>query len=104
MDNYSYDSVTKLREALYARVQDQENDEACVGLLGKYCVPRPTPFAGNIDPYLIEINFEAVRLIAIGPKLLQVVPQNQCMRNVLAAESEGPLRPEECPPGAGIFP
>ncbi len=132
MDNYSYDSVTKLREALYARVQTQKNDEACGALLSQYCprAPKPTAFAADIDPYVIEINFEAAaqipgedpryyldlptsfklskeqvtRLVTIGPKLLQAAPQYQCMRKVLAAEAEGRPRPEECPAGAGIFP
>lgn len=132
MDNYSYDSVTKLREALYARVQTQKDDQACVALLSKYCpqAPKPIPFAADIDPYVIEIKFEAAsqipgedahyyiglptsfklskeqvaKLVAIGPKLLQAAPQYQCMLKVLAAEAEGQLRPEACPVGAGIFP
>ena len=132
MDNYSYDSVIKLREALYTRVQTQKNDQACVALLSKYCpeAPKPIPFAADIDPYVIEINFEAAaqipgedpryylnlptsfklskeqvaKLIAIGPKLLQAAPQYQCMLKVLAAEAEGQSRPEACPAGAGIFP
>ena len=132
MDNYSYDSVTKLREALYTRVQTQKDDQACVALLSQYCpqAPKPIPFAADIDPYVIEINFEAAsqipgedpryyldlptsfklskeqvaKLIAIGPKLLQATPQYQCMLKVLAAEAEGQPRPEACPVGAGIFP
>ena len=132
MDNYSYDSVTKLREVLYTRVQTQKDDQACVALLSQYCpqAPKPIPFAADIDPYVIEINFEAAsqipgedpryyldlptsfklskeqvaKLIAIGPKLLQATPQYQCMLKVLAAEAEGQPRPEACPVGAGIFP
>lgn len=132
MDNYSHDSVTKLREELYARVQTQKNDEACVTLLSNNCpnVPKPIPFAANIDPYVIEINFEEVsqipgedqryylelptsfklskdqvgKLIAIGPKLLQAAPQYQCLIKVLAAEAEGRPRPEKCPVGSGIYP
>lgn len=131
MDNYSYDSVTELREALYARVQTQKDEQACVALLSKYCpqAPKPIPFAADIDPYVIEINFEATsqisgedpryyldlptsfklskeqvaKLIAIGPKLLQVAPQYQCLLKVLAAEAEGRPRPESCPVGVGIF-
>lgn len=132
MDNYSYDSVTELREALYARVQTQKDEQACVALLSRYCpqAPKPVPFAADIDPYVIEINFEAAsqipdedpryyldlptsfklskeqvtKTVAIGPKLLQAAPQFQCMLQVLAAEAEGQPRPEECPVGAGIFP
>lgn len=132
MDNYSYDSVTKLREALYARVQTQKDEQACVALLAKDCpeAPKPVPFAADLDPYVIEINFEAssqipgedpryyldlptsfklskeqvARLTAIGPKLLQAAPQYLCLLKVLAAEAEGRPRPEECPVGVGIFP
>jgi NTE family protein len=132
MDNYSYDSVTKLREALYARLQTQKDEQACISLLSRYCpqAPKPIPFAGGIDPYVIEINFKAVaqipgedpryylnlptsfnlskeqvaRIVAIGPKLLQAAPQFQCLLKVLAAEAAGLPRPEACPAGAGIFP
>ena len=131
MDNYSHDSVTKLREELYARVQTQKNDQACVDLLSAHCpqAPKPFPFAVDVDPYVIEINFEAIsqipgedpryyldlptsfklneeqvaRLISIGPKLLQASPQYQCLLKVLNTEAEGRPRPEECPVGSGIF-
>jgi NTE family protein len=132
MDNYSHDSVTELREALYARVQTQKDEQACVALLSEYCpqAPKPIPFAAGIDPYVIEINFEAInqipgedpnfylnlptsfklskeqvaKLITIGPKLLQAAPQYQCLLKVLATEAGGRPRPEACPVGAGIFP
>ena len=132
MDNYSHDSVANLREALYSRVQTQKNEQACADLLSRHCpqAPKPIPFAADIDPYVIEINFEAAgqipgedpndylnlptsfklrkaqvaRLIAIGPKLLQAAPQYQCLLKVLAAEAQGRSRPAECPQGAGIFP
>jgi NTE family protein len=131
MDNYSYESVTKLREALYARVQTQKDDQALNALLAKNCpnAPRPIPFAADIDPYVIEINFEAAdqvpgedpryylnlptsfnlskeqvtKLVEIGPKLLKAAPQFQCLLKVLAAEAEGRPRPVECPVGAGIY-
>ena len=132
MDNYSYDSVTKLREALYARVQTQKDEQAYVTLLSNHCpeAPKPIPFAAEIDPYVIEINFEAAsqipgenpryylnlptsfslseeqvaKLVAIGPKLLQAAPQYQCLLKVLDAEAEGRPRPESCPVGSGVFP
>lgn len=132
MDNYSHDSVTKLRNTLYARVQTQKDDEACGSLLAKHCpnAPKPFPLAADIDPYVIEINFEAAgqipgedpryyldlptsfklskeqvaKLITIGLKLLKTAPQFQCLLKVLAAEAEGQPRPDECPVGAGIFP
>jgi NTE family protein len=132
MDNYSRDSVADLRETLYSRVQSQKDDQACADLLTRHCprAPKPVPFAADIDPYVIEINFEAVRefpgedphyyldlptsfklskkqvarLIAIGPRLLRAAPQYKCLLKVLAAEAQGRPRPEECPVGSGIFP
>jgi NTE family protein len=131
MDNYSYDSVSKLREALYARVQVQKDDKAYAAALTKYCpqAPKPISFAADIDPYVIEINFEAVnqingenqryyldmptsfklnkeqvgKLLTIGPKLMQATPQYECLIKVLDAESAGLPRPEVCPQSAGIF-
>ncbi len=132
MDNYSQDSVAKLREALYDRVQTQNNDQACNAILSEYCpkAPKAIPFAADIDPYVIEINFEAAsqipgeepryylnlptsfklsesqvkKLIAVGPKLLQAAPQYQCLLKVLYADANHLPRPEACPPGSGIFP
>jgi NTE family protein len=132
MDNYSFDSVTKLREALYSRVQIQKDEQACTALLTEHCprAPKPIPFAADIDPYVIEINFEAAgripgedpqyylnlptsfklskiqvaKLVTIAPRLLQAAPQYRCLLKVLAAEAEGRPRPEECPVGSGIFP
>jgi len=131
MDNYSFESVTKLRETLYARVQTQKDSEACSALLTQHCpkAPKIFPFAADIDPYVVEINFEAVsqipgedpqyyldlptsfklskqqveKLVAIGPKLLKASPQFKCLLKVLAAEAYGRPRPEECPVGAGIL-
>lgn len=132
MDNYSFDSVSGLRDALYARVQVQKDIDACSGLLAKHCpkAPKPYPFPNEVDPYVIEINFEAVsqiagedphyylnlptsfklskkqvaKLVNIGPKLLQAAPQYSCLLKVLAAEAAGKPRPKECPLGAGIKP
>lgn len=131
MDNYSFDSVTELRNALDALVQAQKDTKAIGDLLAKYCpdAPKPPPFAVDVDPYVIEINFEAVRqllgedaqyyldlptsfslsqlqvdkLVAIGPKLLKASPQYKCLLKVLAAEAAGKPRPEDCPDWAGIF-
>jgi hypothetical protein len=109
-----------------------KNDQACADLISAHCpeAPRPFPFAADLDPYIIEINFEATsqlpgedpryyldlptsfklnkeqvaNLVAIGPKLMQAAPQYRCLLKVLAAEAEGRPRPKECPVGAGIFP
>ncbi len=132
MDNYSYDSVAQLREALYKRVQTQKNDQACATLLSRLCpdAPAPTPLAVDLDPYVVEINFEAAgqipgedpryyldlptsfkldekqvkKLIAIGPKLLKASSQFQCLLKVLEAEAGGMPRPDECASGKGVFP
>jgi NTE family protein len=131
MDNYSYESVARLREILYGRVQVQKDSDACDRLLKEHC-PNPPgqfPLAGNIDPYVIEINFRAVehipdenpqyylnlptsfklsseqvaKLIAIGPKLLHTSPMYQCLLEVLRAEANDTPRPAQCPVGAGII-
>ncbi|MDD5475805.1 MAG: patatin-like phospholipase family protein [Syntrophales bacterium] len=132
MDNYSYDSVAGLREELYSRVQSQKDEQACIELLSGHCpdAPRPVAFAAGVDPYVIEINFEAAalipdedpryyldlptsfkltaeqvdRLVNIGPKLLKASPQFKCLLKVLNAETQGLPRPEDCPIGSGIFP
>jgi NTE family protein len=132
MDNYSYDSVTGLREALYERVQTQKDEQACLDLLEKQCpgTVTPIPFSAEVDPYVIEINFEAAgrisgedpryyldlptsfklneeqveKLVSVGPELLEASPRYQCLLKVLEAEAEGLPRPEECPVGAGIYP
>ena len=132
MDNYSQDSVARLREELYARVQTQKDEQACIDLLAQNCpaAPRPFALAAEVDPDVIEINFQAAallpdedpryyldlptsfklnpeqveKLVAIGPRLLRASPQFQCLLKVLEAEQQGLPRPEECPMGAGIFP
>jgi NTE family protein len=98
MDNYSFESMERLRSTLYERVQNQKNLDECKVLIKEVCdKPSPLPpFQRNIDPYVVEINFKAVshipdedpryylnlptsfkldkeqigKLIGIGPKLL----------------------------------
>ena len=130
MDNYSFESVERLRSTLYERVQNQNNLRTCNSLIKEVC-DKPSPlhsFQREIDPYVVEINFKAVsqisgedpryylnlptsfkldeeqigKLIGIGPKLLRASPMYQCLLDVLAAESAGVPRPENCPVGAGI--
>ena len=131
MDNYSFESVTKLRDELFKRVQTQKDMDACNSLLAKHCpnAPKPFPFEVDIDPYIVEINFMAAdqipgedshyylnlptsfkldkeqvdKLVTVGPKLLRTSPQYRCLLQVLAAEAEGRPRPAECPGGSGIL-
>jgi len=130
MDNYSFESIARLREELSGRVQTQKDLEAANRRLEQHC-PGAPKFAKlkEVDFYVVEVNFEAAafipgedsryyldlpttfklnkdqleKLIAIGPKLLQASPQYQCLLQVLQAEAAGRPRPKECPPGAGIW-
>lgn len=129
MDNYSFESIDKVRSEFYARVQIQKDLEAANRRLEQYCpqAPKFPPFKADVDTYVVEINFKAAalipdedpryyldlptsfslskeqveKLIAIGPKLLRASPQFQCLLKVLKAEAEGRPRPKECPIGAG---
>ncbi|HAY21878.1 patatin-like phospholipase family protein [Desulfobacca acetoxidans] len=130
MDNFSFESTDRTRSTLYERVQTQVDLEECRRLLAEHCpkAPRPEPFKADIDPYVVEINFEAASLLpgedpryyldlptsfkltkeqvekltAIGPKLLRASPYYQCLLKVLQAEAQGLPRPADCPIGAGI--
>jgi NTE family protein len=129
MDNYSYESIDRVRSELLARVLTQKDLESANRRLAEYCpqAPKFPTFKTAVDMYVIEINFRAValipgedpryyldlpttfelnheqikRLIAIGPKLLNASPQYQCLLKVLKAAAEG--RPRPCPIGAGIL-
>jgi NTE family protein len=129
MDNYSYESIDRVRSELLARIQTQKDLEAANRRLAEYCpqAPKFPTFKTAVDPYVIEINFRASamipgedpryyldlptsfqlnpervkRLIAIGPKLLKASPQYQCLLKVLKAVAAG--RPRPCPIGAGAL-
>jgi len=131
MDNYSFESVQLLRSTLHERVQAQRDLAECSRRLEEYCpeAPKLFPFAAEIDPYVVEINFEAAaqipgedpryylnlptsfrlskeqveRLIDLGPKLMRASPQYQCLIEVLTAQAEGRPRPDDCPVGGGIY-
>ncbi len=130
MDNYSFESVDKSRAELYSRVQTQRVVAAANRRLAEYAPHAPpfTPFPGDVDTYVVEINFTAVdllgedpryyldlptsfkltpeqvdKLVDIGPRLLRASPQFQCLLKVLQAEAAGRPRPPDCPPGAGIL-
>jgi NTE family protein len=129
MDNYSYESIDRVRSEFLARLQTQKDLEAANRRLAEYCpqAPKFSTFKTDVDTYVIEINFRAAalipgedpryyldlpttfklnpgqieKLIAIGPKLLKASPQYQCLLKVLKAAAEG--RPRPCPVGAGIL-
>src|SRR5205807_1008916 len=99
MDNYSVETVEVMKELRDERLKAQKNIAACQKRLDQ-CpgVPQIPKLAGDIDPYVIEVNFEAVRdpeqkkyflslptsfylekdqvqaLIDIGPQLLEQSP------------------------------
>jgi NTE family protein len=130
MDNYSFESIDRVRLELKGRVQTQKDLEAANQRLAEYCpqAPKFPTFKTPVDTYVIEINFRAAalipgedpryyldlptsfkldpeqvdKLIAIGPKLLKASPQYQCLLKVLRAAAASRPRPKECPMGAGI--
>lgn len=129
MDNYSFDTVALLVESLKQRVQAQRDVEGCQRALSASCPSAPAlpAFGKNVDPYVIEVNFEGAsqvgedpqyylnlptsftlepaqveRLVQIGPKLLRASPQYRCLLAVLQAEADGQPRPSKCPIGAGL--
>ena len=100
MDNYSVETIEVMKELRDARVRAQRNIAACQLLLDR-CpnppkLPRP---ASDIEPYVIEVNFESIpdperrkyfltiptsfalskdqvdALIKIGPTLLDEAPE-----------------------------
>jgi len=130
MDNYSYETISVLTEALTSRLQAQKDLQACKALLQSKCPAADNiiPLGKDIDPYIIELNFENIhgmadedqqyylelptsfalkhneveKLINIGPKLMKKNEQYQCLLQVLAAQAAHQPRPSHCPQGAGI--
>ena len=102
MDNYSVETVEVMKELRDERLKAQKNIAACQKRLDQ-CpgVPQIPKLAGDIDPYVIEVNFEAIpdpeqkkyflglptsfylekdqvqALIDIGPQLLEQSPEFQ---------------------------
>ena len=100
MDNYSVETIEVMKELRDMRVKAQQNLAACRGLLAQ-CPnpPRVRGLAADIEPYVIEINFEAIsdperrkyflrlptsfalsrdqvdELVRIGPALLDEAPE-----------------------------
>jgi predicted acylesterase/phospholipase RssA len=100
MDNYTVETVEVTKELRAERVKAQKNIAACQKKLDQ-CpgAPQLPKLAGEIDPYVIEVNFEAIRdperrkyfltlptsfslekdqvqaLIDVGPQLLEETPE-----------------------------
>jgi NTE family protein len=100
MDNYSFETVEVMKELRDMRERAQRNIAACRQRLAACPNAPPLPgLAADIDPYVIEVNFEALpdperrkyfltlptsftlsrdqvdALIQIGPELLRAEPQ-----------------------------
>ncbi|MGE0468375.1 MAG: patatin-like phospholipase family protein [Nitrospira sp.] len=102
MDNYSVETIEAIKELRKERVRAQKNIAACQKRLDQ-CpnAPSPPKFAADINPYVIEVNFEALKdlrrrdyflalptsfsltneqvenLIQVGPQLMQESPDYQ---------------------------
>ena len=65
MDNYSFESIAQFREELSNRVQTQMDLAAYRLLQEKYApgAPKPQQFKQDIDPYVVEVNFEAAAFL-----------------------------------------
>ncbi len=100
MENYSVETVEAMKELRDERVKAQKNIAACQKKLDQ-CpgAPQLPRLAGDIDPYVIEVNFEALHdperrqyflalptsfslekdqvqaLIDVGPQLLEATPE-----------------------------
>lgn len=110
MDNYSVETIEAMKELRKERVRAQKNIAACQKQLDQCPNAPPLPkLATAIDPYVIEVNFEALKdperrdyflslptsfsltneqvekLIEVGPELLQNSPSYQEFLQSLAA-------------------
>jgi predicted acylesterase/phospholipase RssA len=99
MENYSVETIETMKELRKERVKAQKNLAACQKKLDQCPGSTPLPkFATDIDPYIIEVNFEALKdparrdyflslptsfsltqeqvdaLIKVGPQLLEESP------------------------------
>jgi hypothetical protein len=99
MENYSVETIETMKELRSERVKAQKNIAACQKRLDQCPGANPLPkFAADIDPYIIEVNFEALKnrdrrdyflslptsfsltqeqvdaLIKVGPQLLEESP------------------------------
>jgi NTE family protein len=108
MDNYSFETIEVMKELRDMRERAQRNIAACRQRLAACPTAPPLPgLAADIDPYVIEVNFEAIpdperrkyfltlptsftlsrdqvdALIQIGPELLRAEPEfKELMRSL----------------------
>ena len=108
MDNYSFESIELIKELRAQRKQAQQVIASCQKKLDNCPEAGKLPrFAGDIDPYVIDIDFEAIsdperrryfldlptslklshdqvqRLIAVGGELIEADPEfNELMRGM----------------------
>lgn len=110
LDNYSFETIEFMRSLASARKQAQMVVDACQKMLDKCSGQNVPKFAKAIDPYVIELNFEAIRdperrryflglptsfslsrdqvkdLIEIGPQLLDESPDFKTMLDSLSGQ------------------
>jgi predicted acylesterase/phospholipase RssA len=102
MDNYSVETIEAMKDLRVERVRVQKSIAACQKRLDQCPSATPLPkFPVDVDPYVIEVNFEALKnperrdyflslptsfsltdeqvekLIEVGPELLQDSPSYQ---------------------------
>ena len=108
MDNYSFETIEVMKELRDMRERAQRNIAACRQRLAACPTAPPLPgLAAEIDPYVIEVNFEAIHdperrkyfltlptsftlsrdqvdaLLQIGPELLRAEPEfKELMRSL----------------------
>ena len=111
MENYSIETIEAMKELRKERMKAQKNLAACQKRLDQCPDSAPLPkFAANIDPYIIEVNFEALKhpehrnyflslptsfsltpeqvdaLIHIGPQLIEESPDYADLMQNLTSE------------------
>lgn len=62
MENYSFETVELMKELVEERQKAQRNIEACQQKLDQRCPggPRLPTLSKLVDPYVVEVNFEAI--------------------------------------------
>jgi predicted acylesterase/phospholipase RssA len=63
LDNYSFETIETLKDLLTERTRTQSAVSGCQKILDRHCpgAPRLPALAGEIDPHVIEINFDMIK-------------------------------------------